>query len=65
MLWSEEGSAKIQRLSEIAMTLFVRQRAPRHKQRTVVTETDPVQVVLMIVAALAVTTLVALDFFFS
>jgi hypothetical protein len=45
------------------MTLLVRQRAPRHKQRTVVT--DPVQVMLMIVAALAVTTLMALDFLFS
>lgn len=47
------------------MALLVRKRAPRHKQRTVVTGTDPVQVMLMIVAALAVTTLMALDFFFS
>jgi hypothetical protein len=45
------------------MTFLVRQRAPRHKQRTVVTGTDPVQVMLMIVAALAATTLEALDFF--
>ena len=58
--------AKIQRLSgAIAMTSLVRQRTPRHKRRTVLTGTDPVQVVLMIVAALAVTTLMALDFFFS
>jgi hypothetical protein len=47
------------------MTFLVRRRAPRHKQRAVVTETDPVQVMLMIVAALAVTTLMTLDFFFS
>jgi len=47
------------------MTLLVRQRTPRHKRRTVLTGTDPVQVMLMIVAALAVTTLMALDFFFS
>jgi hypothetical protein len=47
------------------MALQVRQRSPRHKQRTVLTGTDPVQLVLMIVAALAVTTLMALDFFFS
>jgi len=47
------------------MTLLVRQRTPRHKRRTVLTGTDPVQAVLMIVAALAVTTLMALDFFFS
>jgi hypothetical protein len=46
------------------MTSAVRQRAPRHKHRTVLTGTDPVQVVLMIVAAVAVTTLMALDFFF-
>jgi len=45
------------------MTLFVRQRAPRHKQRTVATGTDPVQVVLMVVAALATVILIALDFF--
>jgi ribosomal protein S15P/S13E len=47
------------------MTMLVRQRTPRHKQRTVVTGSDPVQVMLMIVAALAVTTLMALDLFFS
>ena len=47
------------------MTLLVRQRTPRHKRRTVVTGTDPVQVVLMIVAALAIVILMALDFFFS
>ena len=47
------------------MTLLVRQRTPRHKRRTVLTAADPVQVMLMIVAALAVTTLMALDFFFS
>jgi len=47
------------------MTSLVRQRTPRHKRRTVLTGTDPVQVMLMIVAALAVTTLMALDFFFS
>jgi hypothetical protein len=47
------------------MTLLVRQRTPRHKRRTVFTGTDPVQVMHMIVAALAVTTLMALDFFFS
>jgi hypothetical protein len=47
------------------MTLLVRQRDPRHKRRSVFTGTDPVQVMLMIVAALAVTTLVALDVFFS
>src|SRR5215472_16119750 len=46
----------------IAMTLLVRQRTPRHKRRTVLTAADPVQVMLMIVAALAVTTLMALDF---
>ena len=46
------------------MTLLVRPRAPRHKQRTVLRETDPLQVVLMIVAALAVTTLMGLDLFF-
>jgi hypothetical protein len=45
------------------MTLLVRRRTPRHKRRTVVTGTDPVQVVLMIVAALAITILMALDFF--
>jgi hypothetical protein len=47
------------------MTSLVRQRPPRHKQRTVLRGTDPMQVVLMIVAALAVTTLMALDLFFS
>jgi hypothetical protein len=47
------------------MTSLVRQRTPRDKQRSVLRGTDPVQVVFMIVAALAVTTLVALDFFFS
>ena len=47
------------------MTSLVRQRTPRHKHWTVLTETDPVQVVLMTVAALAVTTLMTLDFFFS
>jgi hypothetical protein len=47
------------------MTLLVRQRAPHHKHRIVVTGSDPVQVTLMIVAALAVTTLMALDLFFS
>src|SRR5215472_12830185 len=49
----------------IAMTSLVRQRPPRHKQRTVSTGTDPVQVMLTIVAALAVTPLMALDFYFS
>ena len=47
------------------MALLVRQRATRHKQRTVVTGTDPVQIMLMIVAALAIATLMALDLFFS
>jgi hypothetical protein len=47
----------------MARSLLVRQRNPHHKQRTVVTGTDPVQVVLMIVAALAVVTLMGLDFF--
>jgi hypothetical protein len=47
------------------MTSLVRQRPPRRKQRTVLTGIDPVQVMLMIVAALAATTLMALDFFFS
>jgi hypothetical protein len=46
------------------MTSLVRQRSRRHKQRTVLRETDPLQVVLMIVAALAVTTLIGLDLFF-
>lgn len=46
------------------MTSLVRQRPPRHQQRTPWRETDPVQVVLMIVAALAVTTLMGLDLFF-
>jgi hypothetical protein len=51
----------------IAMTLLVKQRTPRHKHPAVVTGIDPIQVVLMIVVALAVTTLIALDvlFFFS
>jgi len=49
------------------MTLLVKQRTPRHKHPAVVTGIDPIQVVLMIVVALAVTTLIALDvlFFFS
>jgi len=49
------------------MTLFVKQPVtpPRHKERSVVTGTDPVQVVLMIVAAIAIVTLVALDVFFG
>ena len=38
--------------------------APRHKQRTVLRGADPLQIMLMIVAALAVTTLTALDIFF-
>jgi hypothetical protein len=47
------------------MTPVVRKRTPARKHRAVVTGTDPVQVVLMIVAALAIVTLMALDFFFS
>jgi hypothetical protein len=47
------------------MPLLVRQRTPLHQRRSVLTGTDPVQVMLMIVAALAVTTLMGLDFFFS
>jgi len=46
------------------MTSLVRQRPPRHKQRTNSRETDPLQVVLIVVAALAVTTLMGLDLFF-
>ena len=46
------------------MISLVRQQPPRHKQRTVLRETDPLQIMLMIVAALAVTTLMALDIFF-
>jgi hypothetical protein len=46
------------------MASLVRQLSPRHKQRTVLRETDPLQVVLMIVAALAATTLMGLDLFF-
>jgi hypothetical protein len=47
------------------MILIFRQRALRHKQPAVLTATDPVQVMLMIVAALAVTTLMVLDLIFS
>jgi hypothetical protein len=47
------------------MTSLVKQRTPRHKHLAVVTGIDPIQVVLMIVVALAVTTLIALDFYFS
>jgi hypothetical protein len=66
MSWIEERTAKsgVYRRGT-AMTLLVRQRTSRQKRRTVLTGTDPVQVMLMIVAALAVTTLMALDFFFS
>ena len=45
------------------MTLFVRQRTPRHKQRTAVAGADPMRVVLMIMAAPAIVTLTALDVF--
>jgi hypothetical protein len=46
------------------MTLPVKQRTPRHKHPTVARSLDLTQLLLMIVAALAVTTLIGLDFFF-
>jgi hypothetical protein len=49
----------------MTMTLLVRPSAPRDKNRAFMTGTDPVQVVLMVIAAFAIVTLMALDFFFS
>jgi hypothetical protein len=45
--------------------LLVRQLAPREKKRAFMTGTDPVQVVLMVIAAFAIVILMALDFLFS
>jgi hypothetical protein len=49
----------------MTMTLLVKQSAPRDKKRAFVTGTDPVQVVLMVIAAFAIVTLMALDFLFT
>jgi hypothetical protein len=46
------------------MTLRVTQSASRDKKRTSVTGTDPVQVVLMVIAAFAIVTRTAPDVFF-
>ena len=46
------------------MILCVKKRTPGRKQRALVARTDPLQAVLMVVAVLAITTLIALDLFF-
>lgn len=46
------------------MILCVKKRTPGRKQRALVARTDPLQAVLMVVAVLAIATLIALDFSF-
>jgi hypothetical protein len=56
------NDASIAYRNATVMTVPLMQRTLRHKQRTVVTGTEPAQVVFVIAAALAIPALMALDF---